>query len=66
MGNGVIRPATTFRAYDGSGRLGVDLSTSWRIDGHVNVYRGRDINTPGDVFSLERCTTPTSKGTSAT
>ena len=51
MGNGVIRPATTFRAYDGSGRLGVDLSTSWRIDGHVNVYRGRDINTPGDVFS---------------
>jgi vitamin B12 transporter len=51
MGNGVVRPATTYTTYDGSARLGADLSSGWRIDGHVNAYRGRDINTPGDVFS---------------
>ena len=51
MGDGRERPATTYQTYDGSGRLGVDLSSTWRLDGHANVYRGRDINTPGDVFS---------------
>jgi vitamin B12 transporter len=51
MGSGAVRPATSYRTYDGSARLGVDLSSAWRLDGHVNVYRGRDINTPGDVFS---------------
>ena len=51
MGNGVVRPATTYSTFDGSARLGADLSSAWRVDGHVNAYRGRDINTPGDVFS---------------
>jgi vitamin B12 transporter len=51
MGNGVVRPATSYRTYDGSARIGADLSSAWRVDAHVNVYRGRDINTPGDVFS---------------
>jgi vitamin B12 transporter len=51
MGNGLVRPATTYGAYDGSARLGADLPASWRVDGHLNLYRGRDINTPGDVFS---------------
>ena len=51
MGNGVRRPATSYKTYDGSARLGADLSHSWRVDGRVNGYRGRDINTPGDVFS---------------
>jgi vitamin B12 transporter len=51
MGNGVVRPATSYRTYDASARVGADISSAWRLDGHVNVYRGRDINTPGDVFS---------------
>ena len=51
MGNGVRRPATAYKTYDGAARLGADLARSWRIDGKVNAYRGRDINTPGDVFS---------------
>ncbi|MEQ1573804.1 MAG: TonB-dependent receptor [Vicinamibacterales bacterium] len=51
MGNGISRPATTYKTYDGSARLGVDITAGWRLDGHVNGYRGRDINTPGDVFN---------------
>jgi len=51
MGNGVTRPATSYKTYDGGARLGVDLAQAWRLDGTVNAYRGRDINTPGDVFS---------------
>jgi vitamin B12 transporter len=49
MGNGTLRPATSYRTYDGSARLGADIGTAWRLDGHIDVYRGRDINTPGDV-----------------
>lgn len=51
MGDGKVRPATSYRTNDASVRLGADLSSTWRLDGHVNAYRGRDINTPGDVFS---------------
>ncbi len=51
MGNGEVRPATSYRTYDGSARVGADLSKIWRVDGRVNGYRGRDINTPGDVFT---------------
>ena len=51
MGNGVVRPATSYRAYDGSARAGLDLAGAWRVDGRVSMYRGRDINTPGDVFA---------------
>jgi vitamin B12 transporter len=50
MGNGVVRPATSYRSYDGSGRIGLDLTAAWRVDGRLSLYRGRDINTPGDVF----------------
>lgn len=51
MGNGDIRPATSYETYDGTVRLGVDLSSAWRIDGRANGYRGRDIMTPGDLFN---------------
>jgi vitamin B12 transporter len=51
MGNGQSRPATSYSMYDGSARIGADLSSAWRLDGHLDLYRGRDINTPGDVFS---------------
>jgi vitamin B12 transporter len=51
MGNGVTRPATSYSTFDGSLRVGADLGSAWRVDGRVSTYRGRDINTPGDVFS---------------
>jgi vitamin B12 transporter len=51
MGNGVVRAATSYKSYDGSARVGVDLSAAWRVDGRASVYRGKDINTPGDVFA---------------
>ena len=50
MGNGAVRPATSYKSYDGSGRVGVDLAAAWRVDARVSLYRGEDINTPGDVF----------------
>lgn len=49
MGNGVVRPATSFRSYTSAGRLGVDLSRGWRLDGGGDLYRGRDIDTPPDI-----------------
>lgn len=51
MGNGVVRPATTYKTYDGSARVGADLWKAWRLDARVNAYRGRDIDNPGDVFN---------------
>jgi vitamin B12 transporter len=51
MGNGTKRPATSYKTYDGTVRLGVDLMAGWRVDGRANGYRGRDIMTPGDIAS---------------
>jgi vitamin B12 transporter len=49
MGNGEVRPATSYKTFDGSVRVGVDLADGWRLDGRANGYRGRDILTPGDL-----------------
>src|SRR5712691_5902747 len=51
MGNGVVRPATSYKTYDGTVRVGADLARTWRIDGRANGYLGRDIMTPGDIAS---------------
>jgi vitamin B12 transporter len=51
MGNGEIRPATRYKTYDGTLRVGADLAGTWRITGRAGVYRGRDIMTPGDLSS---------------
>ena len=51
MGNGDVRPATSYKTYDGFARVGVDLTDRWRVDGRVNSYLGRDIMTPGDLAS---------------
>ena len=48
MGNGVVRPATSYTTYNGSARLGVDLGT-WRLEARGEGYHGRDIMTPGDL-----------------
>lgn len=50
MGNGVVRPSTAYKTYDGAARVGVDLG-AWRVAGRGNGYRGRDIMTPGDIAS---------------
>jgi vitamin B12 transporter len=51
MGNGDIRPATSYKTYNGSARAGIDLNKDWRIDARGDGYRGRDIMTPGDIAS---------------
>lgn len=51
MGNGDVRPATSYQSHDGYARVGVDLNSRWRIDGRVNGFLGRDIMTPGDLAS---------------
>ena len=48
MGNGVVRPATSYKTYDGSARIGVDVGT-FRLEARGEGYRGRDIMTPGDL-----------------
>ena len=50
MGNGVVRPATSYKTFDGAARIGVDLG-AWRVEARGNGYRGRDIMTPGDLAS---------------
>jgi vitamin B12 transporter len=48
MGNGDVRPATSYETYDGAARLGVDVG-AWRIEGRASGYRGRDIMAPGEL-----------------
>jgi vitamin B12 transporter len=50
MGNGVVRPATRYRTYDGSVRAAIGLGV-WRVQARADGYRGRDIMTPGDLAS---------------
>ncbi len=50
MGNGEMRPATSFGTWDGTGRLGVSLGAA-RAELRAAGYRGRDILTPGDLAS---------------
>lgn len=51
MGNGVTRPATRYKTYDGSGRVGFALNGTWRFESRSEIYRGRDISTPPDIVS---------------
>ncbi len=51
MGNGVSRPATSYSTYNGGGRLGIALSSGWRVNGTTDFYRGHDINTPPEIAS---------------
>jgi vitamin B12 transporter len=43
-------PDSSYRSNDAWVRLGADLSSRWRIDGRANIYRARDVLTPGDTF----------------
>jgi vitamin B12 transporter len=51
MGDGQTRAATSYQTYNVGGRLGTSLPAGFRLDGQVEIYRGRDINTPPDLAS---------------
>ena len=55
MGDGNVRPNTAYGQQSHALRLGFNLSPDWRLNWKSDVYRGRDIATPGDL----------SKGTSS-
>jgi len=50
MGNGDTRAHTSYRTQNGTIRLGADLGETWRFDASGDIYQGRDIETPGDIF----------------
>jgi len=50
MGNGETRANTRYEAQNGSGRIGANLGETWRLDMAGDIYQGRDIETPGDIF----------------
>ncbi len=49
MGNGETRAHTSYRTRNGALRLGADIGT-WRVDASGDLYQGRDIETPGDIY----------------
>ncbi len=51
MGNGETRPNTSYRTQNGNLRIGADFAKTWRVDISGELYQGRDINTPGDIFN---------------
>lgn len=51
MGNGKTRPNTTYETQNGTLRLGAEIGSTWRLDASGDIYRGRDIETPGDEFN---------------
>lgn len=50
-GQGTRRPNTTYGQQNHALRLGLKLSDDWRIQLSNELYRGRDIATPGDLAS---------------
>jgi vitamin B12 transporter len=50
MGNGETRANTSYLTQSAYLRLGADLGENWRLDSSVDLYQGRDIETPGDIF----------------
>ena len=51
MGNGDYRANTSYQNQSGNLRIGADLNQSWRIDLRGELYQGRDIESPGDIFN---------------
>jgi vitamin B12 transporter len=49
MGNGTVRPNTSYTILNQALRFGFDLSPAWRLSLKGDLFRGRDIATPGDV-----------------
>ncbi|MCP4024021.1 MAG: TonB-dependent receptor [Desulfobacteraceae bacterium] len=51
MGNGDERPYTEYETKSGDLRFGMDITDIWRADVGGDIYQGRDISTPGDIFT---------------
>ncbi|VAX29829.1 Outer membrane vitamin B12 receptor BtuB [hydrothermal vent metagenome] len=51
MGNGQKRANTAYQTQNGNLRIGRDFAESWRLDMSGDLYQGRDIETPGDIFN---------------
>ena len=51
MGNGEYRANTGYKTQNGNLRLGADLGETWRLDVSGDLYQGRDIENPGDIFN---------------
>ncbi len=51
MGSGATRANTSYQTQNGNLRLGAKLNDSWRLDMSGDLYQGRDIETPGDIFN---------------
>ncbi len=51
MGNGDSRANTSYQTQNGSLRLGSKIGAAWRMDLSCDVYKGYDIETPGDIFN---------------
>jgi vitamin B12 transporter len=51
MGNGHTRPNTGYDSGNGNMRIGANLGENWRADAGYDLYFGRDIETPGDLFN---------------
>lgn len=49
MGNGERRPNTAYGQQNHALRFGLDLAPGWRLVAKTDLYRGRDIATPGDL-----------------
>lgn len=49
MGNGEVRPNTSFTQQYNTLRLGAQLNADWRLSVKADNYKGRDIATPGDL-----------------
>jgi vitamin B12 transporter len=47
LGNGAVRPYTSYETRSAFARLGADINESWRADLRLNAYQGRDVRAPG-------------------
>ncbi|PTN35579.1 TonB-dependent siderophore receptor [Desulfonatronum sp. SC1] len=50
MGNGETRANTSYKTQNGGLRIGKAFYDTWRFDLSGDLYQGRDIETPGDIF----------------
>ena len=50
MGNGETRAHTSYRTQSTTLRVGAEIGDSWRVDFSGDIYQGRDIEIPGDIF----------------
>ncbi len=53
MGNGEYRAHTAYKTQNSALRLGADLGDTWRLDLSGDLYQGRDIENPGDIFNKD-------------